>query len=676
MQESSGGVISRRSVAPAVALLLTLLAFALRLSYLTRFVFHVDEFITMLAATIVARRGLPILPSGLFYDHGLLFSYLAAFFIRLLGFGEAIARWPSLLVSVLAIPLIYRAARDFFGSPIAGLVAALLLALDQEAILAGGRARMYALGQLFVLLAAIFLWRGLMAGNRRRDLLLFLLCYLCALYSHPATIVLCPAFIVAALPGSLGSLKRHWRRLVVESLILLAVAVLFLALGQALQIEGTAADEMDAAAQGTSTAWWSNFFAPSLVWEEELEKFYHFFEREYGVATLLALVALAPLLLRRWRRLTGADLASLYLAVLVFGTALEMGLLLAGTFRQTRYLLLFIPLLSLLAGQGAAVGGALLERLARRPLSPALKSLAALILLLLLAALTGPAALKAASQSGTGGYDTAFRYVGEHWSGGDKVMTVHPAASYLYLQRCDFYINQETPKVIEGAGDQMIDRYTGAPWVSTVEELNRILAEEGRIWLVADDSRLGRRFAPLFSQQIFAQMDIVSETGGVLVMSEKERLQPVIAQPAHALDAALADGVGSPPFVRLAGYTTEPETVRAGQTLRLTLYWQALTSTGKSYKIFVHLRDADNQTVAQADHDPFKAVFPTDTWYRIWKQEDLIREVSELALPEGLPPGSYRLLVGMYDLATMERAVVLDDASGENAIVAGEIAVE
>jgi hypothetical protein len=80
--------------------------------------------------------------------------------------------------------------------------------------------------------------------------------------------------------------------------------------------------------------------------------------------------------------------------------------------------------------------------------------------------------------------------------------------------------------------------------------------------------------------------------------------------------------------------------------------------------------------VAQADHDPFKAVFPTDTWYRIWKQEDLIREVSELALPEGLPPGSYRLLVGMYDLATMERAVVLDDASGENAIVAGEIAVE
>lgn len=667
-------------VAPAVATVVTLLAFALRLKYLTSLAFHVDEFITMLAATVIARTGLPILPSGFFYDHGLIFSYLAAFFVRLLGFSEAIARWPGLLLGVLSIPLTYRAAKTFFSSSIAGLVAALLLALDQEAILAGGWARMYSLAHLFILLSAIFLWQSVLNGGRRRERLLFLLCYACTLLSHSAMIVTFPAFVAAALVGGLVKGNLRWRRFALEVVILAAVVLLFAVTTQALQTEGAAADEMEAFQEQPSTSRWSSFFSLNLIWEEELEKFYHFFSRDYRAATVLACVALAPLLLFRRRKLTDADLCSLCLAVLVFGTALEMGLFLAGTFRKTRYLLSLTPLLLLLSGQGAAVGLNLLEWSARRlksvPRAEHLLGAGAAILLLALLVIFGPAALKTANKNGMGGYETAFRYVAEHWSGGDRVMTVHPAASYLYLQRCDFYINQETPKVLGGAGQAPVDRYTGAPWVSSADELNRTLAEEGRIWLVADDSRLGRRFGPLFSQQVFAQMEPVREADGVLVMIEKERLQPVAVQPAHSLDATLTDGVGQPPFVRLMGYTLEPQEVRAGQTARLTLYWQSLASTGTGYKIFVHLRDADNRTVAQADHDPFRTTFPTDTWYRMWKQNDLIREVSELSFPAELLPGSYRLLVGMYAPATMERAVVLGDSSGENAIVAGEIKIE
>jgi predicted membrane-bound mannosyltransferase len=81
-----------------IILLLVLGAFTLRLWHLLAGIYHIDEYISMLAAQMTALKGAPILPSGLLYHQGLLTSYLAALFIGLLGFSEEIARWPSLLV--------------------------------------------------------------------------------------------------------------------------------------------------------------------------------------------------------------------------------------------------------------------------------------------------------------------------------------------------------------------------------------------------------------------------------------------------------------------------------------------------------------------------------------------------------------------------------------------------
>src|SRR5512134_2213384 len=89
-------------------LLLLLAAFALRLGHLLAGIFHIDEYISMLAAEMTAQKGAPILPSGLLYHQGLLLSYLAAFLIKLAGFREEIARWPSLLGGVLAVAAFYQ----------------------------------------------------------------------------------------------------------------------------------------------------------------------------------------------------------------------------------------------------------------------------------------------------------------------------------------------------------------------------------------------------------------------------------------------------------------------------------------------------------------------------------------------------------------------------------------
>ncbi|MCP4416030.1 MAG: hypothetical protein GY805_05375, partial [Chloroflexi bacterium] len=66
-------------------LLITALAFALRLHALTRFQFHIDEFFTLTAANLIAKSGAPLYPTGLFYDPGLLFSYLDGGLFWLLG---------------------------------------------------------------------------------------------------------------------------------------------------------------------------------------------------------------------------------------------------------------------------------------------------------------------------------------------------------------------------------------------------------------------------------------------------------------------------------------------------------------------------------------------------------------------------------------------------------------
>ena len=146
-----------------IIILLTLAGFALRLHYLTTTHPFFDEFTTVLAARQIVRHGWPVLPSGLFYEHGLLSTYVIAPFTALFinapleqwqpaHWGLMLSRWPSVLISTATIPVIYAVGRKTgLKTPVA-LLAAGLFALSPEGMVWGGRARMYALATLLVLL--------------------------------------------------------------------------------------------------------------------------------------------------------------------------------------------------------------------------------------------------------------------------------------------------------------------------------------------------------------------------------------------------------------------------------------------------------------------------------------------------------------------------------------------
>jgi hypothetical protein len=279
----------------------------------------------------------------------------------------------------------------------------------------------------------------------------------------------------------------------------------------------------------------------------------------------------------------------------------------------------------------------------------------------------GPAAWDLAQMQSTGGYHTAFAFVRENWQPGDKVMTFHPAAAYLYLGRSDYYANQATAKVLRGEEDEasLIDRYVGSPLVDSVEEFNAALADGKRVWFVVDRHRLFNRYDPFFTQQIFAQMDYVHRSGDVYAFVSHSHPVPLPAEPIIVLDGNFNN------LISLEGFSLDATSIAPDGTASLGLFWRPIGDPKRALKVFVHVRDGKGQTIAQADHFIFEKLLTSSEWHRLREEGEWLRDTAMLRVPLPLPVdgGPYRIYVGLYDPETFERVPVLNDTSGENAVV-------
>jgi hypothetical protein len=98
--------------------------------------------------------------------------------------------------------------------------------------------------------------------------------------------------------------------------------------------------------------------------------------------------------------------------------------------------------------------------------------------------------------------------------------------------------------------------------------------------------------------------------------------------------------------IQLYAYDLESEQVSAGGALDLTLFWQALNTSDRSYHVFVHLVDSGNESiVAQSDRIPVDWLRPTNGW----RPGEVLADKHRLVLPPDVAPGEYHLYVGFYD---------------------------
>ncbi len=121
--------------------------------------------------------------------------------------------------------------------------------------------------------------------------------------------------------------------------------------------------------------------------------------------------------------------------------------------------------------------------------------------------------------------------------------------------------------------------------------------------------------------------------------------KPPCYSPQYPLQVNFADKIV------LIGYDLPQETIKAGKTLYLTLYFQGQAEMDEDYTIFVHLLDEESQIAAQRDSQPQSGNYPTS----IWDIDEVVKDEYEMTLKPDMPPGTYRLEVGLYLLTTGER---------------------
>ncbi len=642
------------------AYLLALLAFGLRLRYLTLMEFHIDEFFSMLGAQMTAQKGIPILPSGLLYDHGLLFSYLDALFIGPFGFTEAMARWPSVMAGTLAVVSAYAVGRHLFRSPWVGLVAALALALDESSVTWGGRARMLALAQLIAVWTVFLLWWSLRPGRTFRHRVGFIGAYLALLLSHMASIILLPGLAAGGLSLALGDPDRRvrsqfrWRWLWREGLALTLAVGLSIGLGLVGQLPSTLGyQDFGQVSQVRVIQPGGGFLKiPSDVasaWDKLWTYFGEFPNLLFLLFVGVGAGGVARRLLRRGRQ--QADANWLYLLAVWAGTLFVFALFIEPHWQRTRYLTaISLPLFYWLGAGGLVC---VLRDLTARYRLPLLVASGGVV------AATFAAPLAPLLAGGGGGhlrYDLAFAFVRDHWQAGDRVMTEQPAAGYLYLGGNDLYLDPDSAKVLSRDG-QLVDRYTGAPLVESADDLLARLAEPGRLWLVTGESWFFRQLDPYFLQQTLWQMDKVYYSYGVWALVRRSDAWPLAEVPAVSTDLRFTDGT------ILQGYTAQA----TGGELRLTLFWQP-GEAARHWKVFVHVRNEANETVAQADHRLYHGAVPGNRWGYLLADGEPARDGARLRFPKGLPAGEYRILLGFYDPQTGERLPPQVDDTGEAAV--------
>ncbi len=470
---------SQRSDSPAWPVLpIVVMGMVLRLIYLVRSAPWTDEYYTSLAIQMVAEKGVPIMPSGLVYTHGLPHSYAGAMLARLFGFSYAVARLPSLLISLPTLLLICHIGQRWFNTR-AGSLATLLLALSPEAIQWGGTARMYALWQFFTLAAVYMMFEGLFKGRSTLMRAGALLALAGAMLCHLRTLLTIPAAVVGlGLTWWMTRRERGfqgWRPRLLPWMEGLALAVLIASVMMFTLFERPSG--LADANQIRPVNWLNpiRVFADVLIGAQQFVVF------PYLILTVLALTGNLALLVRWFRHQRNPhDPALLFLSATGLTVLVQFSLVSPPIVRIPRYLFDILPLYLLIVAReldyivseiGDRIGGLA---------NSAFGALPVLFIVCLFAApvfsvLTQPLS---AIQEG-------FDYVREHWQPTDRVATPLPAVAYVALGRCDYFIAFENPFLWSRA-DGPVDPHLGLPWIGTADGLREVANEAPRLWIVVE----------------------------------------------------------------------------------------------------------------------------------------------------------------------------------------------
>jgi len=145
---------------------------------------------------------------------------------------------------------------------------------------------------------------------------------------------------------------------------------------------------------------------------------------------------------------------------------------------------------------------------------------------------------------------------------------------------------------------------------------------------------------------------LVKPMPGLEIKYEMESFGPLVevkgpaitGEPEYPTDLALDDSLV------LVGYDLEPDTPSPGEELRVALYWQVEEGLGEDYHSYVHLVDEEGNVLAQSDHQPGGAYYPTS----LWQPEEMLLNEHVLSVPTNSANRRLRLRAGMYSYPSLK----------------------
>lgn len=570
--------------------------------------------------------------------------------VRLFGQGEAAVRALSAVTGMAVVALVYAVGTRAFGRR-AGWLAAFCAAVSPFQVQYSQEVRMYVLVALLgtaVTLAFIrwIEWRG------RREQLLWSLVYALAaaagLWTHYSFPVVLAAINVAWLAWWLGrrGAPGQWRSAgwwAGTHLIVLLLYLPWLGTAWAKTVGYGPISEVHSVSFVVAQAL-KLLSVGETVADDDLTRW--LVVGMVGFSVLGIWSAFAPLLDRasrsRARRLL--SVRALALCLLVVAPMIVMiGLSVSGrpAFRA-KFFLVSSPAFSILVGAGiATLEGSSEPR----------RSAANRLWLMVGLAIVGVAAARSLRNYyydptyARGDYRAIVSFIEGLEREGDAVLLNAPnqweVFTYYHQQHVPVYpLCRERPPHEE----------------QVVAELAEIASKHDRLFVLywateeSDPERIVERW---LGANAFKASDTWYGDVRLAVYAVSEDLS--VAEMEHPLPSVRLGDV-----IALRGYTVSPAEVRRGDTLLVTLFWEALDVPTGRFKVFLHLAGADGRPVSQYDGEPGDGMKLTTDWR---PEEGIFPDRYGVPVPKTLAPGEYRLLVGMYEVSGAPRLPVALDGS-------------
>lgn len=236
----AGGFPLTLAIGVASYIVITLIGLVVRVSTLRQYVGHIDEPASLLAIQRVAETGVPMLPSGVLYLQGAVFSYIAAPLGWIFSDTELwdASRSLYLVLALTIIPLSMKLASQISGSPWPAAIVGLLVACDPNIIVWSVTIRPYGLLGFEVIammmLFSMLLKDGSDARIPRLGKVVYWIPVLAVLgtFTHIGFWLVFPALALVGILVWRWDLLRSQRSIFLSGIVSLVPLIVFLLMGR------------------------------------------------------------------------------------------------------------------------------------------------------------------------------------------------------------------------------------------------------------------------------------------------------------------------------------------------------------------------------------------------------------------------------------------------------------